>query len=346
MPALLPVGDVNASTVFPGSLVPDLGLTGQPDGEYRVYVLASGDKYYVGVEERRFLKQRLVKQAEQRGAHWNKVYQADGVAYVMPAKNRAAEAYVYYALLAHVPAKSIEKIGGWTQTSTSLSPLAKLLCQEARRNVSGACFICGSKEHFAYECKSSPLVALYPCRQCHNVIKVTARGQTPAGTTTVASSADTVQASNASEATASAEPPAKRRRVSRASSCLRVRVCGVSYTTLAWYLGNACPNRHQRKNVADACMEKAVEMEGGDAKTLQAQAFAKAPPGFGKEMLPGRVYLPHSWVESACASIRSSHTKGKQGAEKVELRRAEAGGRDSCRNVLWRLEDLERVLAL
>ena len=34
----------------------------------------------------------VVKQAEQRGAHWNKTYKADGVAYVMPVKHRAAEA--------------------------------------------------------------------------------------------------------------------------------------------------------------------------------------------------------------------------------------------------------------
>ena len=52
MPRLLPVGEVNASTVFAGSLVPDLGLTGNPDEEFRVYVLASGDRYYVGVEDR------------------------------------------------------------------------------------------------------------------------------------------------------------------------------------------------------------------------------------------------------------------------------------------------------
>ena len=170
---------MDANTVFPGSLVPDLGLIGHRDDDFRVYVLASGDKYYVGVEEKRFLKRRLAKQAEQRGAHWNKVYKADGVAYVMPVKSRAAEAYVYFALLAKLPGNSVEKLGGWTQTITNLSPLSKLLCQEARRNVTGACFTCGSNNHFAYECKSAPQVAHYTCKHCHNVIAVTARGQTP-----------------------------------------------------------------------------------------------------------------------------------------------------------------------
>ena len=351
MPILLPVGEVNASTVFAGSLVPDLGLTSNPDEEFRVYVLASGDRYYVGVEERRFLKQRLVKQAEQRGAHWNKVYKVDGVAYVMPVTHRAAEAYVYYALLAQLPGKAVEKLGGWTQTSTNLSPLTTLLCQEARRNVMGACFTCGSKEHFAYECKAAPPAAPYTCKQCHNVIKVTARGQTPTGPTTAAPtsaapSAAAAQASSAVEAEAATERKAKRRRVSRASSCLRVRVCGVAYTTLAWYVGNTDPSPHQRKKVIDGCMEKALEMSGGDAKTLHSQAFARAPPGLWKEMLPGRINLPHDWVESACGSIRALKSKGKFGAEKVKLRRAATRKRDSCRGVLWRLEDLERVLGI
>ena len=118
----------------------------------------------------------------------------------------------------------------------------------------------------------------------------------------------------------------------------------MAYTTLAWYLGDANPNRHQRQKVADKCMDKALEMNGGDSKTLQSQAFARSPPGFGKEMLPGRVNLPHDWVESACGSKRWSDAKGKSGAEKVKLRRAATGGRESCRNVLRRVGDLAEVL--
>ena len=81
-------------------------------------------------------------------------------------------------------------------------------------------------------------------------------------------------------------------------------------------------------------------------KTLQSQAFAKVPPGLGKEMLPGRLNLPRDWAESVCSSTRSVKSKGKDGAENVSLRRAAADNRDSCRGVLWRLEDLERVLGV
>ena len=140
MARLLPLADVSAKTVFQGSLVPDLGLRGGPDDEFAVYVLQSGDKYYVGVVERRFLKVRLAKHAEGRGAHWNKVHVPDGVAYVMPVPHRAAEACVFFALLAKMPAKSLQRLGGWTQTAVNPSPLARMLAQEAHRNIRGSCF--------------------------------------------------------------------------------------------------------------------------------------------------------------------------------------------------------------
>ena len=121
MVSTLGLEEVNARTIFPGNLVPDLGLKGDPEDEFCVYVLASGGKYYVGIEERRFLKQRLTKQFEGRGAHWNKTHAPTGVAYVMPAPHRAAEAYVFFALLAKLPARSLERLGGWTQTSVKPS---------------------------------------------------------------------------------------------------------------------------------------------------------------------------------------------------------------------------------
>ena len=141
---LLKLEEVNAQTVFAGSLVPDLGLKGDVEDEFRAYVLQAGDKYYCGVEERRFLKQRLNKQLHGKGADWNKKHKPLGVAYVMPVPHRAAEAYVFFALLAKLPAKSLERLGGWVQTSVNPSPLARLLAQEARRNVLSKCFTCGS----------------------------------------------------------------------------------------------------------------------------------------------------------------------------------------------------------
>ena len=341
MARLLPLADVSAKTVFQGSLVPDLGLRGGPDDEFAVYVLQSGDKYYVGVVERRFLKVRLAKHAEGRGAHWNKVHVPDGVAYVMPVPHRAAEAYVFFALLAKMPAKSLQRLGGWTQTAVNPSPLARMLAQEAHRNIRGSCFSCGSETHLQWECKAAPEAAPYPCH-CGAVIKVTCRGHTPEVTRPTAAVGDKRGAPAESQPEQKPEP--KRPRASRSNTCLRVRLCGVAYTTLGWFLGDSNPNRHQIQKVKDKCMVKAVEMWGGDGKTLQAQLFAARPPKCGKELLPGRANLPHEWVSSACASVRAGKTHGKQGAESVSLRKATTGEGNACRGVLWPVQDLARVL--
>ena len=345
MAQLLPLADVNSKTVFPGTLVPDLGLRGAPEDEIAVYVLQSGDKYYVGAVERCYLKVRLAKHAEGRGAYWNKVNVPDGVVYVMPVPHRAAEAYVFYALLAKLPAKSLQRLGGWTQTSVNPSPPARLLAQEARRNVHGLCFACGSGDHFQFECSKPPEAAPYPCKQCGAVLKVTCRGHTP-GESTAATPQEKRKADEAiaPQAAHALEHEARRNRVCRSSVCLRVRVCGTAYTTLGWFLGDSCPNRHQRQKAMDKCMAKAVEMHGGDSKTLQAQMFTAAYPKWGKELLPGRTNLPHDWVDSACASVRAVKSRGKDGAASVQLRKATTGGVSQCRGLLWRVEDLAREI--
>jgi predicted GIY-YIG superfamily endonuclease len=343
MVKLLPLEEVNARTVFPGNLVPDLGLRGDPEEQFRVYVLqGSGEKYYCGVEERRFLKQRLTKQFEGRGAKWNRTHPPDGIAFLMPVAHRAAEAYVFYALLAKLPAKSLERLGGWTQTSVNPSPLVRLVAQESRRNVLGKCFTCGSGEHFADDCASAPQTCPYPCKKCGETLRLTSRGHTPSATRPAPSEPVAVEKRAVEAQAAEAEP--KRPRVSRSSLCHRVRVCGVAYTTVAWYMGTASINSKYMDQVKQKCWGKAVQIIGGDSKTLQTQLFARAPPGIGKELLPGRTNLPHEWVESACASVRSEQTRGKEGSSFIQIRKASTGQAGTCRGILWRLEDLQAVL--
>jgi hypothetical protein len=260
----------------------------------------------------------------------------------MPVPHRAAEAYVLFALLAKLPAKSLERLAGWTQTSVNPSPLARLLAQESRRNVLGKCFTCGAGDHFAYDCKALPEAAPYPCK-CGATLRITSRGQTPTETRSARAEPPTGEKRDAPSRAEEAEP--KRRRVSLRSSCLRVRICGAAYTTLSRYLNDSNPNRHQRKKVLDKCMAKAVEVAGGDSKTLSSQGFAKQPRGLGRELRPGRSNLPHDWVESACTSVRSLRSHGKSGSKFVELRKAITGGEEGkCKGILWRLEDLEKVL--
>ena len=125
------------------------------------------------------------------------------------------------------------------------------------------------------------------------------------------------------------------------ATCLRVRVCGNTYTSLAWFLGMSKPGRKARQTAQSQCLERAVECQGGDTKTLAAQGFAKSSLAQGRELLPGRERLPHNWVDSRCLAVRSSRSGRNEKSEALQIRKAVGG--DSCRGVLWRLEDLEKA---
>ena len=83
----------------------------------------------------------------------------------------------------------------------------------------------------------------------------------------------------------------------------------------------------------ESCADKAVELKGGDAKSLAASRFARSPPYRAKELLPERERLPTVWTDTACQSVK----KG----EPIQLRKLDRTS--GCRNVLWRLSDLEAV---
>ena len=81
-------------------------------------------------------------------------------------------------------------------------------------------------------------------------------------------------------------------------------------------------------------MNKAVEMAGGDAKTLVAKGFFRKPPQLGKELLPGLVNSPGDWMDTECASVRHSRSSAAAG-NFLQVRKA-----SGCRGVLFRLQDL------
>ena len=105
-----------------------------------------------------------------------------------------------------------------------------------------------------------------------------------------------------------------------------------------WYLGKDSDKR-VRATVNDKCTRKAVELRGGDSKTLLARGFAMPAPALGKELLPGRMNLPRAWVDTVCCSVRS---KASGEAKAMQLRKAGSDG--GGRSVLWCLKDLEAAL--
>lgn len=346
MSKLLRVDQVNRQTVFPGNVVPRLGLEGDPDRQTSwVYVLEcapqrqeSEPTYYTGhAEDFRNLMERFNQHFAGTGAAFTQKHKPRGIAFLMPVAHAAAEGYVYYALLSKLPDKSVHRLGGWTQNSVNPSPLARMLARQARRNMCGKCFNCGSADHFVDECNKAPEGAPYPCA-CGLIIHVTSAGQTPRETRPPP--ADPQPPPPQPE-----EPPPKRIKVAP-NTCLRVRVCGESYTTLAWFLNNDHPGKRARRLVQEKCLARAVEIKDGNGQTLVSKNFARTPPCRGGELLPDRVYLPGQWTDTACPVALYSRTRASRADPDtfVQLRKVpKATG--YCRGMLFRLEDLQATLS-
>ena len=167
---------VGPETVWKSKSMPDLGLSVSSGYEYRVYVLeCEASCLYVGIETRAKLAGRLRQHFAGRGAHFTKVHKPRSILMVWPATCTAVESYVYHALLAAQPAGRVEKLGGWTQTSTRVSPLAALQFEQARRSMRGSCFNCGGP-HYASSCPKATQGCTYTCPKCKASILVSSMG--------------------------------------------------------------------------------------------------------------------------------------------------------------------------
>ena len=161
--------------------MPALGLASSSEGPYCVYVLRCGEVYYVGIDFWADASERIRAHFRGEGSDFTKHYPPTKVCMFLRVMSRAAEAYVYYALL---DAKPDTLVGGWTQTSWNPSPLVCLLTREARANLQGRCFNCDQKQHFAKDCPRGAgcqKTCWYPCkaRGCGERVYITTRGQTP-----------------------------------------------------------------------------------------------------------------------------------------------------------------------
>ena len=171
------------------------------------------------------------------------------------------------------------------------------------------------------------------CGQCDSVIRITSRGQLK-----------TFRGEQVSVSTCAPAGPQTRGTSQKQSHstdeacaptiCKKVIIKGVAYTTLACFLGVGNPAPRLTSKVIACCSSSAVELSGGDFKTLVSKGFAQQ--GQGKELLPGAVSLSRKWVSSRCGSVRRRVGWAK-------LRRAPPNN-NKCRGILWRLADLRRCL--
>ena len=341
--------EVNNQTTYRGREVPALGLVADLDLPFRVYVLAcapstgqSHRTFYVGIEYIAWVGRRIQAHFNGDGADFTKKHKPSEVILIWPAANRVVEAYVFFAMQAIMPRGSCHRLAGWTQTSSAPSPLACLILEQSRRNLTNKCFRCGG-DHWASRCKKEEEACTYRCLGCSAAVRITSRGQSlpapasaeaaVAASSSFSSSSSPSSSSSTSAGRSTGEPSNKRPRLT-SSGFLRVKVCGQDYSTIAWYLKNANPGPRACERVKESCAEKAVELKGGDSKSLAASGFAKSPPGRAKELLPGRERLPSIWTATACKSIKTD--------EALQLRKIVCA--TGCRNVLWSVSDLESVL--
>ena len=144
------ISDVGARTIFASKLLPQLGLEPALSFDYRVYVIechgpsgVRGVYYYVGIKHKSKVGTRLSQHWAGKGSFYTKEHKPKTLHLVWPAANTAVEGYVFMALLSTLPAGSVERLGGWTQTSTKVSPLSSMIFEQERRLMRGLCFNCG-----------------------------------------------------------------------------------------------------------------------------------------------------------------------------------------------------------
>lgn len=341
MPAFVDQCDaagVFANTLVCNPMLPRFGLEADLSFQYRVYVLRCKDGVqYVGIEHRSKLRQRIHAHFDGNGAFFTKEHKPLSVWLSWPAAGPAVEAYVFYSLLEGLPAGTVHRLGGWTQTSVHVAPLPKLLFEQDRRLLKGACFNCGGSRHSARDCSSALAGAVYKCNHCRKEITITPRGQSlqrqppqpPAVPTPVLPAA----APKACEPkrprpVLPAEPAGKRPKVPSKRAALRaVKVCGNLYAPLSWYLGVKNPPPCSVKRARKHCGRSALELSGGHCRALQHLAGTTTDdlePVSGERQRLGTV-----WVDSAVPG--------------VQLRRVPEGGVSRrLSQVLFLVQDLDK----
>jgi hypothetical protein len=328
--------------------MPELGLSDNAGLEYRVYVLDCADScLYVGIEVKAKLASRLKQHFVGGGAFFTKQHRPRALHLVWPAACTAVECYVYHALLAMQPAGRVERLGGWTQTSTKVSPLAALVFEQARRSLRGSCFNCGGP-HYANKCAKAMQGCTYPCPSCSTSIVVSSRGQSLAapiarspprgGASPQAAQARRAPAPSAKRAASpasSGQPVAKAARVASTKSGCVVSVCGKEYTSLSWLLAKVKPTERECARARASCGASALALLRGDVRTLAAQGFTAQPPRAAKPLMAGRVRVPSEWTDTDCKAVSSGAV--------LQLCRAGEELRGTRANqLLWRLSELQR----
>ena len=385
---------VDRNTCFWHSELPDLGLVLSRDLPFRIYALACEPSYvggpknvYCGIEHRSQIWRRVNTQEGQGelAAHYCQVHKPQWIMGIWPVATRAAEAYLFAALVANRGEEALGKgrLGGWTQTSAELSNVSKMMLWRERRMVASDCLDCGSNGHAAVECERVAY-AFVTCKQCNAQNRLSDRGvmlsavppqggsgqqplghgqgqgqgqghgqaqraprQGGAGQAAVGQAAGVAAAGQAAAGQAAAGQAGQAGQAAAGQQAVappartfnRVRLTGVSYTTLGWYLGKENPTPMEVREALQAGLANAAQLRTGSPHTFVRLGFARRGPHLGAELYAaGNGALPNAFRATAAKAVRSGAA--------VEIKKAPAGLKGTGGRLLFRVADLDSVRVL
>ena len=172
----------------------------------------------------------------------------------------------------------------------------------------GQCFNCGGN-HWATACPKPVQGLEYKCPHCSNNLTISSRGQSVTAFPKAAANASAPLPSRMLAAPVQEEIASgagKRKRSASPHSSVQapaanaprltavcntgkvVSVCNKTYTSLSWFLGQDNPSPSLCTRARTQCFHNALELEGGDLRTLIAHGFAAQPPTKPKPLLPDR----------------------------------------------------------
>ena len=82
------------------------------------------------------------------------------------------------------------------------------------------------------------------------------------------------------------------------NECVIMLVCGQRYSAVSWHRGRANPPPKLCRRIQKCC--KAVELSGGDLRTLVGNGYAAERP---KELLPQRERLSSQWIQTDISGL-------------------------------------------
>ena len=194
------------------------------------------------------------------------------------------------------------------------------------------------------ECPKKKCGLTYQCPGCKGEVVLTSRGESvvtvpqltssssKSSTSATAPSIPVVAAApargskRASTAVASSAPSAKTAKTGK-----EVSVVGKRYSSLSWFLGKPNPAPSVCDAVRASCAENALELQGGHVRKIDSDGFAVAlhTGRTPKPLCGARQRLGVEWVDTDIQGLK--------------VRRAQLPLKSRLSQVLWLVEDLERL---